>query len=187
MGRNFKETFEPWSVFDGCVGVIMGLKIWHGRLVILVETWTKHNILTLQLVSKLSILWFFHFSDHHYFFLGGGGGGEVPPKLNFLCPWIHWTNWELFLCVITPASFNKPCSLPKHEVKLTSWKTFVCNETVQTRNWGSNLPKLMVKLWSCSGQWNGPWAYSFKFHQVWIKDKWPWLSFVLFTHLGEFP
>lgn len=92
MGRNFKETFEPWSVFDGCVGVIMGLKIWHGRLVILVETWTKHNILTLQLVSKLSILWFFHFSDHHYFL---GGGGEVPPKLNFLCPWILWFNWEL--------------------------------------------------------------------------------------------
>lgn len=74
MGRNFKETFEPWSVFDGCVGVIMGLKIWHGRLVILVETWTKHSILTLQLVSKLSILWFFHFSDHHYFFFGRGGG-----------------------------------------------------------------------------------------------------------------
>lgn len=73
MGRNFKETFEPWSVFDGCVGVIMSLKIWHGRLVILVETRTKHNILTLQLVSKLSILWFFHFSDHHYFFFGRGG------------------------------------------------------------------------------------------------------------------
>lgn len=114
-----------------------------------------------------------------------GGRGGVPPKLNFLCPWIHWFNWELFLCVITPASINKPCSLPKHEVKLTSWKTFVCNETVQTRNWGSNLPKLKVKLhvWSCSGQWNGLWAYSF----IWIKDKWPWLSFVLFTHLGEFP
>lgn len=115
------------------------------------------------------------------FFLGGGE--EVPPKLNFLCPWIHWFNWELLLCVITPASFNKPCSLPEHEVELTSWKTFVCNETVQTRNWGSNLPKLMVKLWSFSGQWNSLWAYSF----IWIKDKWPWLSFVLFTHLGEFP
>lgn len=117
-------------------------------------------------------------------FFFGEGGGRFP--LNWIFYVLGYTDLteNCSLCHhITPASINKPCSLPEHEVKLTSWKTFVCNETVQTRNWGSNLPKLKVKLWSCSGQWNGLWAYSF----IWIKDKWPWLSFVLFTHLGEFP
>lgn len=127
MGRNFKETFEPWSVFDGCVGVIMGLKIWHGRLVILVETWTKHNILTLQLVSKLSILWFFHFSDHHYFL---GGGGEFP------------LNWIFYVLGYTDLIEN--CSfVSSHLHQLTSLALY----PNMRWNWPVEKPLSVMKLY----------------------------------------
>lgn len=130
MGRNFKETFEPWSVFDGCVGVIMGLKIWHGRLVILVETWTKHNILTLQLVSKLSILWFFHFSDHHYFFLGGGGEGRFP------------LNWIFYVLGYTDLIEN--CSfVSSHLHQLTSLALY----PNMRWNWPVEKPLSVMKLY----------------------------------------
>lgn len=127
MGRNFKETFEPWSVFDGCVGVIMGLKIWHGRLVILVETWTKHSILTLQLVSKLSILWFFHFSDHHYFL---GGGGEFP------------LNWIFYVLGYTDLIEN--CSfVSSHLHQLTSLALY----PNMRWNWPVEKPLSVMKLY----------------------------------------
>lgn len=80
MGRNFKETFEPWSVFDGCVGVIMGLKIWHGRLVILVETWTKHNNLYTDFAVGIKIKHplIFSLQWSPLFFFGEGGEGRFP-------------------------------------------------------------------------------------------------------------
>lgn len=127
MGRNFKETFELWSVFDGCAGVIMSLKIWHGRLVILVETWTKHNILTLQLVSKLSILWFFHFSDHHYFL---GGGGEFP------------LNWIFYVLGYTDLIEN--CSfVSSHLHQLTSLALY----PNMRWNWPVEKPLSVMKLY----------------------------------------
>lgn len=127
MGRNFKETFELWSVFDGCAGVIMSLKIWHGRLVILEETWTKHNILTLQLVSKLSILWFFHFSDHHYFL---GGGGEFP------------LNWIFYVLGYTDLIEN--CSfVSSHLHQLTSLALY----PNMRWNWPVEKPLSVMKLY----------------------------------------
>lgn len=127
MGRNFKETFELWSVFDGCAGVIMSLKIWHGRLVILVETWTKHSILTLQLVSKLSILWFFHFSDHHYFL---GGGGEFP------------LNWIFYVLGYTDLIEN--CSfVSSHLHQLTSLALY----PNMRWNWPVEKPLSVMKLY----------------------------------------
>lgn len=127
MGRNFKETFELWSVFDGCAGVIMSLKIWHGRLVILVETWTKHNILALQLVSKLSILWFFHFSDHHYFL---GGGGRFP------------LNWIFYVLGYTDLIEN--CSfVSSHLHQLTSLALY----PNMRWNWPVEKPLSVMKLY----------------------------------------
>lgn len=92
---------------------------------------------TLQLVSKLSTLWFLHFNDqHYYFFLFWGGGGTYYDWI-LLTSKIPQFKWVWVLCVITPVSINKHCFLPEHEVNTTSWKTFVCNKTVQTRNWSS--------------------------------------------------